>query len=243
MATLNFIRGTIKGKLGKTVGSSWRGKDYVKTYVPPSNPNTEGQVVVRTIFQHPTHIAKAIYEPVLKPYTFPKPRKMTAFNRMIQINKPLFSELAWDQTKLKIFEGPLFNPSITTAAIQNAGTPAATVRVTFDAALGDGTDIAIAIIHDEQTETTVCGQATRADAQIDVLIATLDQADLTKLHAYLVFSKPRAQNRQAWGGFRHRIPGCSRAIAPWLKEHRHCRLLPHTGKERYAPCNGRNPKH
>jgi hypothetical protein len=49
MATLNFLRGSIKGKLGDIVGSSWRGKDYIKTYIPPSNPNTEGQAAVRTI--------------------------------------------------------------------------------------------------------------------------------------------------------------------------------------------------
>jgi hypothetical protein len=193
MATLNFLRGSIKGKLGDIVGSSWRGKDYVKTYVPPSNPNTEWQAAVRTIFHHTTPIAKSIYEAVLKPYTFPKPKKMTAYNRMIQINKAMFHDLSWDQTKLKVFEGPLFNPGITDAAIQNTGTTTAVVRVTFDAALGDGTDIAIAIIHDEQTETTVCGQATRADAHIDVSIAALNQADVTTLHAYLVFSQPPAQ--------------------------------------------------
>lgn len=33
MATLNFIKGSIKGKIGQFVGSSWRGKDYIKTYV------------------------------------------------------------------------------------------------------------------------------------------------------------------------------------------------------------------
>jgi hypothetical protein len=67
---------------------------------------------VRTIFQHTAHITTAIYEPVLKPYTFPKPKRMTAYNRMVQINKDMFHDLAWNQTKLKIFEGPLFNPGI-----------------------------------------------------------------------------------------------------------------------------------
>jgi hypothetical protein len=56
------------------------------------------------------------------------------------------------------------------------------VCVTFAGAVGDGTDIAIAVIHDEITETTLYGQATRADAQIDVLIATSDQSDLSKMH-------------------------------------------------------------
>jgi hypothetical protein len=92
MAELNFI----KGKVGQFVGSSWRGKDYIKTYTPPSNPKTEGQVAVRTIFQRTAHIVKAIYEGVLKPYTFPKPHKMTAYNKMIQVNKDMFDDKEWD---------------------------------------------------------------------------------------------------------------------------------------------------
>jgi hypothetical protein len=192
MATLNFVTGVVKGRVGKFVGSSWKGIDYIKTYTRPGNPRTEGQVTIRNIFQHCAHIGQALNEGVLKPYTFPKPVKMTAYNRMIQINKDLFDDLAWDQTKLKIFEGPLFNPGITAAVIQNAGSATATVQVTFAGAVGDGTDIAIAVIHDEVTETTLHGQATRADAQIDVPILTFDQTDLTKLHAYLAFSKPPA---------------------------------------------------
>jgi hypothetical protein len=65
-------------RVGQFVGSSWRGKDYIKTFTPPANPKTEEQVAVRTIFQHIAHIAKAIYEGVLKPYTFPQPRNITA---------------------------------------------------------------------------------------------------------------------------------------------------------------------
>jgi hypothetical protein len=186
------VTGVVKGRVGKFVGSSWKGIDYIKTYTPPGNPRSEDQVIIRAIFQHCAHIGKAINQSVLKPYTFPKPVKMTAYNRMVQINHAMFGDLVWDQTKLKIFDGPLFNPGITAAVIQNAGTATATARVTFDGAVGDGTDIAIAIIHDEVTETTLHGQATRADAQIDVPIATFDQTNLSQLHAYLVFSKPPA---------------------------------------------------
>jgi hypothetical protein len=70
MASLNFVKGSIKGRVGQFVGSSWKGIDYIKTYTPPSNPKTEGQLTIRTIFQHCAHIGKAINEGVLKPYTF-----------------------------------------------------------------------------------------------------------------------------------------------------------------------------
>jgi hypothetical protein len=193
MATLNFVKGSIKGKVGQFVGSSWKGIDYIKTYTPTGNPRTEGQVTIRTIFQHCAHIGKAINEGVLKPYTFPKPVKMTAYNRMIQVNKDLFDDLLWDQAKLKIFDGPLFNPGITVAAIEGHGTSAVAVKVTFAAIPGDGTDKAIAVIHDEVTETTLYAIADRSSGEVDVPIATMDQADLSLLHAYLVFSRPPAR--------------------------------------------------
>jgi hypothetical protein len=42
MASLNFVKGSIKGRVGQFVGSSWKGIDYIKTYTPPGNPRTEG---------------------------------------------------------------------------------------------------------------------------------------------------------------------------------------------------------
>jgi hypothetical protein len=187
MATLNFVRGSIKGKVGQFVGSSWRGKDYIKTFTPPSNPKTEGQVAVRTIFQNVAHIAKAVYEGVLKPFTFPRPHKITAYNRMVQINKELFDDLAWDPAKLKILEGPLFNPGIAGAGVSGAG-----VSVIFDAATGEGTDKAIAVIYDELTKNAFYGVGTRADAEVSVSIAGLDPAALDGLHAYLAFAREPA---------------------------------------------------
>jgi hypothetical protein len=199
MASLNFVKGSIKGKVGQFVGSSWKGIDYIKTYTPPSNPRTDGQVSIRTIFQHCAHIGKAINADVLKPYTFPKPHKMTAYNRMIQINKDMFDDKAWDQAKLRIFDGPLYNPGITGATIEGEGTPAVAVRVTFTATAGAGTDKAIAIIHDEKTESALSAIADRSAGQIDVPIATFDQSDLGVLHAYLVFSAPPAHGTGGTG--------------------------------------------
>jgi hypothetical protein len=187
MATLNFVRGSIKGRVGQFVGSSWRGKDYIKTFTPPANPKTEGQVAVRTIFQNVAHIAKAIYEGVLKPFTFPRPHRITAYNRMVQINKGLFDDLAWDPAKLKVFDGPLFNPGIASAGISGAD-----VSVAFDAATGEGTDTAIAVIYDELTKNTFYGIGTRADAEVSVSITGLDPAALDSLHAYLVFAREPA---------------------------------------------------
>lgn len=65
MASLIFVRGSIKGRVGEFIGSSWKGTDDIKTFAPPSNPKTQGQVAVRSVFQHITHIAALINEEVL----------------------------------------------------------------------------------------------------------------------------------------------------------------------------------
>jgi hypothetical protein len=149
---------------------------------------------VRTVFQYIAHIAKAIYEGVLKPYTFPRPRKFTAYNRMVQINKELFDDRAWDPAKLKVFEGPLFNPGIASASV--SGVEAV---VTFDATIGEGTDKAIAVIYDGLTGAALYGEAARADAAVSVSIAGLDPAALSDLHAYLVFAREPAQGTTEQG--------------------------------------------
>ncbi|MDR2782700.1 MAG: DUF6266 family protein [Treponema sp.] len=77
MATLNFL----KGKIGQFVGPSWRGKDYIKTYAPPGNPRTEGQVSIRNIFQHVVFIAKSIYHTAVD--IFIRDRNRTAYSETI----------------------------------------------------------------------------------------------------------------------------------------------------------------
>lgn len=196
MARLNFLKGSIRGKIGQFVGSSVHGTEYIKAYTPPSNPKTEGQVAVRTVFKHVTAIAKAIYEAVLKPYTFPRPQKMTAYNRIIQINKAMFAEGRWDPAKLKIFEGPLGNPGIKSAVISDAGAKA---TVTWETAAGEGSDVALVILHNETAGKTLSAQGTRQDGTLEIDSAALDPADLTKVHAYLVFAQPPAHGSSEKG--------------------------------------------
>jgi hypothetical protein len=193
MATMNFLRGSIKGKIGQLVGSSWRGKEYIKTFTPPSNPNTEGQAAVRTVFQHTAHIAKAIYEPVLKPYTFPKPHKLTAYNRVIQINKAMFHELTWNPKKLQILTGDL-KPEKPDRVEWGAGTYDMEVYWTPDTTQQEGKDdIAIAIAHYEGNETTAYGLATRKDGLIEIDVSVFGpgfKGDEENVYVYLCFARP-----------------------------------------------------
>ena len=190
MATLNFIKGTVNGRLGVFVGSSWKGKHYIKTFTPPGNPKTADQVAVRSVFQHTAGFAKAIYEGVLKPYTFPVPQKMTAYNRMIQINKQMFDDKAWDPAKLKIFDGPLYNPGITSAVFNSTPNDQG-CEVSFKYSAGvDKTDLAVIFIYDEDSGSVSFTMETRASGVIGINLPMITQFDKNKLHSYLVFVRP-----------------------------------------------------
>ena len=189
MATLNFIRGTIRGKIGQFVGSSWRGKSYIKTFTKPGNPKTADQVAVRSVFYNVSQFAKAIYENVLKKYTFPKPRRQSAYNRMIQINKGMFETKVWDPTKLKILDGPLNNPGIENAILENAGTDREDVLFQFNIMTGDKNDKAIAFIFDEVTGAVLTTEGTRDDGELEIKLAPISPVTREKLHAYMVFVK------------------------------------------------------
>jgi hypothetical protein len=57
-----------------------------------------------------------------------------------------------------------------------------------------GTDKAIAVIYDEASEKALAAVGERQDDQITVPIGSIEPGDMSKLHAYLVFSKPPAAN-------------------------------------------------
>jgi hypothetical protein len=194
MATLNFIRGTVRGKIGQFVGSSWKGKSYIKTFTKPGNPRTAKQVAVRTVFQNVSHIAKEIYESVLKKYTFPQPRRQTAYNRMIQINKAMFDSKAWNPADLKIFEGPLENPGITSAVLT-----ADTVKVSFDPTPGHEQDRVIALLFGEASGVVLYKSGPRVFGFVDISAAALESPAVENLHAYLAFVREPLPNKSEPG--------------------------------------------
>jgi len=205
MAELNFVKGTIQGRVGQFVGSSWRGKHYIKTYTPPTDPRKPSQIAVRNVFQHVAHIAKGIYSGILKPYTFPTPQKMTSFNKMVRTNKPLFDHHAWDPTRLRIFEGPLpgarelepwFNP----------GDPAhgeytGVCGVEFHSPGGELTDIAALVVYDEASGAVMYTVGTRAEGTLEVSFYTpsFEATGYNDFHGYLVFARPPAPDTNDLG--------------------------------------------
>jgi hypothetical protein len=189
MSSINFLKASLKGRLGEVVGSSWRGKAYTKVYTPPGNPNTAGQKGVRSIFAHVGHIAHTIYKGVLDPYTFPIPRKMTKCNLMMQINRDLYGDGTWTPAKLKIFAGELQADLITSAKYRaNNGE----LIVGWELGPGhDELDDAIVLLYYETTGETLYNIVVRGDQTTLIETAVLGTSlDISKLHVYLAFSQP-----------------------------------------------------
>jgi hypothetical protein len=188
MSQINWIKASLKGRLGEVVGSSWRGKPYTKVYTPPTDPQTTGQTDVRGIFAHVGHLAHLIYRAVLEPYTYPAPHDYTKYNRMMMINRSLYDDMVYDPAKVKIMQGPLLlSPLITADYAPTTGE----VHMSWDATAApdeNKKDVAIAIVYAEETDIATVVITTRETGEAEMALARGLTA--AKLHCYLVYASP-----------------------------------------------------
>lgn len=123
------ILGPVSGKVGGTVGSSWKGISLVKGYQPVvSNPQTAAQVANRDKMGFVVMFAQAILATVIKPLWDRFASKMSGYNAFVSANKALFTtEIPSDYSALVISSGkmaattgtsPVVDVSDTTASIE-----------------------------------------------------------------------------------------------------------------------------
>jgi hypothetical protein len=101
MAKLRFIHGTITGKLGEFVGSRWKGINYLKTFTPPSNPNTAKQIAVRKVFKAVSLFASALFSNKLLG-NVPPAQRMTERNSVFKANKSMFTNKVFSPNDLQV---------------------------------------------------------------------------------------------------------------------------------------------
>lgn len=81
------LLGGYTGKLGTTVGSSWKGINVVRTYQPNvANPNSQAQQDQRSAFKQISQVASLLLGPIIKPFWDSKATKMSGYNAFIQAN-------------------------------------------------------------------------------------------------------------------------------------------------------------
>jgi hypothetical protein len=86
----NGVFGKVAGKIGGVVFGSWRGINYGRSYVKPSNPNTQAQQTQRNRFSALNVFCKPITIKILNKYYDKFTVGMSAFNRFAQLNSQKF---------------------------------------------------------------------------------------------------------------------------------------------------------
>lgn len=81
------LLGGYTGKVGTTVGSTWKGINVVRTYQPNvANPRSEKQVSHRNLFKQVTAVGSLLLGSVIKPLWDKNAKRMSGYNAFIQAN-------------------------------------------------------------------------------------------------------------------------------------------------------------
>jgi hypothetical protein len=130
------------------------------------------------LFQTIAHIGKGIHAP-LEQYTRPKPHGMTAYNHLIQQNKPMFQKQGekWNPLEFVFMSGDLTPAAIGTATFDATNF---TAVVTWDGTGGDATDKAFILIYDDESKRT----ASAVEVARDAGTATIDVKSFANVSAY-----------------------------------------------------------
>ena len=103
-------------------------------------------------------------------------------------------------SKLKIFDGPLYNMGIFGVDIESAGTPNEKVNFEWTLNAGDGDkDLAFPIIYDEVSDSVLFAKTTRDAQAFSISTGILRPLDPVKTHAYLVFVRPPTEGTSETG--------------------------------------------
>jgi len=176
------ILGGFSGKVGPVVGANWKGIDYMRGYVIPSNPNTPDQQTQRSKFGAMSSIASGLLGDVIQPYWDPFAVQKSGFNVFVSDNIDTLDINNKVQTTLQMAKGSL-SPIVLTGSTYDDSTGA--IEVTWSANLGsngENTDSIYCVIYDATTSDPLYSELlseTRNGAQLNDNIATgLDFNDM-----------------------------------------------------------------
>jgi hypothetical protein len=104
MARLKFVKGAVIGRLGEFVGSRWKGIHYIKVFTPPSNPRTEAQISVRTVFKALSDFASALFRAGIFSF-IPPEKRMTERNSVFRANGQMLANKSFSPFTLQVSRG------------------------------------------------------------------------------------------------------------------------------------------
>lgn len=177
MGLLNVLTASWDGKVGKTVGAKWKSLKTIRTYAKPSNPNTEGQQTVRSVFKSITSFV-ALVSDQIKYYTSLDTRAQSVRNAIIQANKAQIQSGTFDKATLIMNKGGLPNVTAFTVGAVTAGSP---LTATFTKPVA--TNITskakiVAVAIDETNRIGGVGVADLADETVTIAVNVVAGASL-----------------------------------------------------------------
>ena len=135
---LNPLITDIRNRMGNTVFSKWKGTNYVRGFVPPSNPNTEAQESVRNAFSRLVEVWKNLGVVVRESWdAYSEGKNMSGYNAFIQKN---FESMKADLA-LMISTPMAEEPPVDFAA--TAGTTAGDIVCSFQEPTDKGKEITL----------------------------------------------------------------------------------------------------
>lgn len=171
MGKLNLIQGKWEGKVGQTVGAKWKNLATLRSYAIPSNPKTQAQETVRTVFKDMTSFV-ALFADQIKYLTSLNTRGMSVRNAIIKANSEQITAGTFSKDTLVINKGGLPNATGVTATATAA---AATVRFTRPVAtnLTDKAEIVVVVV-DGTNKIAGVGKAALTETSVQVNVALQD---------------------------------------------------------------------
>lgn len=170
------ILSKVSGKVAGVVGSTWKGQNYLRELVKPSNPNTPLQQAQRSQMRAVVACARLFTGDVFKPYLDKFLKNMSGYNWFVKNNIKKFSgtdnALA---SALAFSSGNLASGNISFGSI--GGGLEVTAGDDIPAVAEGHTCVLVGIFYDDTKKTGLAKSAT-VTAEGDAAIAVSDLEDL-----------------------------------------------------------------
>lgn len=187
------ILGNVTGKIGGAVATNWKGKNVVRSYAKPANPQTEAQTTQRTKFSFTVAFAQTILTSIIHKFWYNLNSGMSEFNSFMKKNITLTDETDGITTANFVSVGSLEGSTFDPGTVQYG---AGDVFADFSTSIsGNGlaTDNAVLVVYDKANNVSFIsdGLRTRSDGSISVTVGT--GRTTTDLIAFLFFYRGSSQ--------------------------------------------------
>lgn len=184
------LLGGYSGKLGTTVGATWKGINVIRTYQPNvANPNTQLQRDHRYKFREIAQLGSFFLASMVKPFWDKAAKKMSGYNAFVSMNtRAMRDELQFDPMKFIIGNGQMGHPEGDASIYEEQNAIVIGWEADEQVLYGQPTDKLYAIAFNYVGEPVgyTLGEFTRASRQASVqLVEGVDTSEVILCMAWL----------------------------------------------------------